>query len=214
LGKEGTVIGVVKDFHFNSLQQKIPAIVMHILRNNGWYNFLSVRISTKDIPKAVQSLVASWKKALPNHPFDYYFVDEDYDKQYRTEQQIGNLTLLFSILIIFISCLGLLGLVMISVSQRVKEIGVRKVLGASPSGLVALLSSNFLKLVAIAIVIATPVSWWIINKWLQDFVYRVDIGWWAFALAGIGALLIAFITVSFQAVKAAMANPVKSLRTE
>jgi len=212
--KEGKIIGVVKDFHFNSLQQKVQPMVMHILPNWFWYGSISVRIPTSDIKTAVQSLETEWNKILPGHPFDYSFVDEDYNKQYKTEQQLSSLSATFSILIIFISCLGLLGLTIVAVSQRTKEIGVRKVLGASVSGIAALLSRDFVKLVLIAIVIASPMAWWLMNTWLKDFAYRINIQWWVFVVAGVIALLIALITVSFQSLKAAIANPVKSLRTE
>jgi putative ABC transport system permease protein len=214
-GKKGTIIGVVKDFHFNSLQQKMTAVVLHIQRaNSGWYNYVSVRVNTQNIQQTIRSLHTAWNKILPDHPFDYFFVDEDYNKQYQTEQKIGSLSAMFSALTIFISCLGLFGLVMVAVSQRTKEIGVRKVLGASVTGITALLSKDFLGLVAIAIIIATPIAWWLMNAWLSDFAYRIQISWWVFLIAGIAAIVIALLTVSFQAIKAAIANPVKSLRTE
>jgi len=212
--KEGKIIGVVKDFHFNSLQQKVQPLVMHILPNWFWYGSISVRIPTPDIKTAIRSLEAEWNKILPGHPFDYSFVDEDYNKQYKTEQQLSSLSAIFSILIVFISCLGLLGLTIVAVSQRTKEIGVRKVLGASVSGIAALLSKDFVKLVLISIVIASPIAWWLMNSWLKDFAYRINIEWWVFVVAGLMALLIALITVSFQSIRAAVANPVKSLRTE
>src|SRR4030095_4756493 len=214
LGKKGKVIGVVKDFHFNSLQQKVQPLVMHILPFWYWYGNVSVRISTENTKAAIQSLEATWNKILPGHPFDYTFVDDDYDKQYRSEQRLTKLSVMFSILIIFISCMGLFGLTMVAVSQRIKEIGVRKVLGASVTSITALLSKDFVKLVLMAIVIATPLAWWLMNKWLQDFAYRISIRWWVFMTAGALAIIVAIITISFQAVKAAVANPVKSLRTE
>ncbi len=213
-GKEGKIIGVVKDFNFNSLQQKVQPMVMHILPNWFWYGNLSVRIPAENVKAVIQSLETEWNKTLPGHPFDYSFVDEDYNKQYKTEQQLSSLSATFSILVIFISCLGLLGLAIVAVSQRTKEIGVRKVLGASVWGVAALLSKDFVKLVLISIVIASPVAWWLMTSWLNDFAYRIDIQWWVFGLAGLLAVVIAVITVSFQAIKAALANPVKSLRTE
>ena len=208
-GKEGKIIGVVKDFHFNSLQQKVQPTVMHILPNWFWYGSISVRIPTADVKTAIRSLETAWNKILPGHPFDYSFVDEDYNRQYKTEQQLSSLSATFSILIIFISCLGLLGLTIVAVSQRTKEIGVRKVLGASVSGIAALLSKDFVKLVLISIVIASPLAWWLMNEWLTDFAYRINIQWWVFVVAGMMAVLIALITVSSQAIKAAIANPVK-----
>ena len=213
-GKEGKIIGVVKDFHFNSLQQKVQPMVMHLLPNWDWYSSISVRIPTSDVKTATRSLETAWSKVLPGHPFDYSFVDEDYNKQYKTEKQLSSLSATFSILIIFISCLGLLGLTIVAVSQRTKEIGVRKVLGASVSGIAALLSKDFVKLVLIAIVIASPLAWWLMNEWLTDFAYRINIKWWVFAVAGVIAVFIALVTVSSQAIKAGIANPVKSLRTE
>jgi putative ABC transport system permease protein len=215
LGKQGVITGVVKDFHFKALNEKIIPLVMHILPvTSGWYGFISVRVNTQDMQEAIQSLKVAWIKLMPGHPFDYFFVDEDYNKQYQGEQQLSSLSLIFSVLVIFISCLGLFGLVMVSVSQRIKEIGVRKVLGASVTGIASLLSKDFLRLVGIAILIASPIAWWLMNKWLEAFAYRIHIGWWVFPIAGIAALLIALLTVSFQAIRAALANPVKSLRTE
>jgi len=215
LGKKGRIIGVVKDFHYNSLQQKIMPVVMHIMPlNSGWYRYISARINTHDVQHAIRSLQNTWKKLLPDHPFEYFFVDEDYNKQYQTEQRLGNLSLVFSILTIFISCLGLFGLVMVAVTQRTKEIGVRKVLGASVTGITTLLSKDFLKLVGVAILIAFPVAWWLMNKWLADFAYRIQISWLVFLMAALVAILIALLTVSFQAIKAATSNPVRSLRTE
>ena len=215
LGKKGKIIGVVKDFNFNSLQQKVAPIVMHILKvTSGWYGYISVRINTEKEQQTIQYLQATWKKIFPDHPFEYFFVDEDYNKQYQTEQKISRLSILFSVLTIFISCLGLFGLVMVAVSQRTKEIGVRKVLGASVTGITALLSKDFLKLVAIAILIASPLSWWLMHEWLKDFAYHIEISWLVFLAAGIIAVFIALLTVSVRAIKAAVANPVKSLRTE
>lgn len=215
LGKKGKIIGVVKDFHYNSLQQKVVPVVMHIMPlNSGWYGYVSVRVETKDVQHTIRSLQDTWKKILPDHPFEYFFVDEDYEKQYKTEQRLGSLSVMFSTLTIFISCLGLFGLVMVAVSQRTKEIGVRKVLGASATGITALLSKDFLKLVVASIIIATPIAWWLMNTWLSDFAYHIQISWWVLFIAGVAAIVIALLTVSFQAIKAAIANPVNSLRTE
>ena len=215
LGKKGKVIGVVKDFHYNSLQQKVAPVVMHIMPlYSGWYGYISVRLNTKDARQTKSNLQKTWKQFLPDHPFEYYFVDEDYNKQYQTEQRLGNLSVIFSVLTIFISSLGLFGLVMVAVSQRTKEIGVRKVLGASVAGITTLISKEFLKLVIIAIVIASPIAWWLMHAWLQNFAYQINIGWSVFVLAATIAVFIAIITVSMQAIKAAIANPVKSLRSE
>jgi len=215
LGKKGKIIGVVKDFHFNSLQQKVMPVVMHIMPvASGWYGFLSARVKTSDAQSTVQTLKTAWAKVFPDSSPEYYFVDEDYNKQYKAEQRLSTLSLIFSILTIFISCLGLLGLVMVAVAQRIKEIGIRKVLGASVSGITMLLSKDFLKLIFIAALISFPIAWFAMNKWLEEFAYRINISWQVFIIAGAGALLIAIITVSFQAIKAAIANPVKNLRTE
>lgn len=215
LGKKGKIIGVVKDFHFRSLQQKIVPLVMHIQPlNSGWYGYISVRVNTHDVQQTIAALRDAWKKYLPDGPFDYYFVNEEYDKQYQAEQRLGHLSILFAMLTIFISCLGLFGLVMVAVSQRTKEIGVRKVLGASVTGITALLSKDFLGLIAIANLIALPLSWWCMYRWLSDFPYRVALSWWIFVLAALLVLAIALTTVAFQAIKAALANPVKNLRTE
>jgi putative ABC transport system permease protein len=150
----------------------------------------------------------------PNEPFEYSFLDEDFQKNYEADNRLSSLLEYFTIIAIVICCLGLFGLATFSAEQRTKEIGIRKVLGASTGGIVALLSKDFLKLVAISVVVASPIAWYIMNKWLQDFAYRTNIGWMVFAVAGILALLIALITISFQAIKAAIANPAKSLRTE
>ncbi len=211
---EGKIIGVVKDFHFNSLQTTVQPMLMLIRPEWFSYNNISVRIPRQNIKATMQSLEAAWKRVLPNHPFEYSFVDEEYNKQYKTEQQLSSLSVIFSTLIIFISCLGLLGLTMVAVSQCTKEIGVRKVLGASVSNITALLSKDFVKLVLIAVVTASPIAWWLMNKWLQGFAYRTNINWWVFVVAGLLALFIALATISFQSIKAALANPVKSLRTE
>jgi putative ABC transport system permease protein len=215
LGKKGTVIGVVKDFHYKSLQEKIAPMVIHILPiNRDWYHFLSIRINTGDNKAALQAMQDAWKKILPGDDFDYRFVNEAYNKQYETQQRLGNLSVLFSMLTIFISCLGLFGLVMVAVAQRTKEIGVRKVLGASATGIATLLSTDFLRLIAVAIGIAIPVSGWGMSQWLNDFPYRISIQWWVFAIAALGLIAIALATISAQAIKAALANPVKSLRSE
>lgn len=155
-----------------------------------------------------------WKALSPHHRFAYSFMDEDFDAIYRTEQRMGQLFVSFTSLAIIIACLGLFGLAAYAAEQRTKEIGIRKVLGASVSIIVGMLSKDFLKLVCIAILIASPIAWILMQKWLQDFAYRVNIHWWILAIAGVTAILIAFITISFQSIKAASANPVKSLRSE
>jgi putative ABC transport system permease protein len=171
-------------------------------------------VATGNLPSTIKTIASKWNQMIPDRPFEYSFLDESFDKQYRDEDRFGNLFFNFAILAIFISCLGLLGLASYSTIQRTREIGVRKVLGASVSNIIRLLSIEFLKLVLIAFIIATPIAWFFMNKWLRDFAYRTNLAWWMFVFAGIAAIVIAFGTISFQAIKAAIANPVKALRTE
>ena len=211
-GREGKIIGVVKDFHFRSLQQPIKPLSMRI--EPGGCNLVSANVSAANLPATLTAIENKWKTLLPNRPFSYFFLDEFFDKQYRSEERFGKLFLNFAVLAIFISCLGLLGLASYSTIQRTKEIGIRKVLGASTSNIVNLLSKDFLKLVAVSALIAFPIAWFSMHKWLEDFAYRIGVSWWVFLAAGILATLIALFTISFQAIRAAVANPVKSLRTE
>ncbi|MEX6685952.1 ABC transporter permease [Danxiaibacter flavus] len=212
-GREGTIVGVMKDFHFRSLQKAIKPLSMRIEPDGC--DLVSVHIAGgSSIPSTLAALENKWKETIPNRPFSYFFMDEFFDRQYRSEERFGKLFLNFAILAIFISCLGLLGLASYSTMQRTKEIGIRKVMGASVSNIAALLSKDFIVLVVIAIVIASPLAWWGMHNWLDDFAYRIEIGWWIFLLAAIVSIVIALATVSFQAIKAAVANPVKSLRTE
>jgi hypothetical protein len=211
--KKGTIIGVVKDFHFNSLQTAINPLVLRLGENDGW-GIALVRTEAGKTKEALASLKKVCKDLNPKFPFTYQFSDEEYANLYKSEQVVSRLSGYFSFLGIFISCLGLLGLVIFTAQQRTKEFGIRKVLGASPFALFNLLSKEFVILILIAMLIASPVAWYVTNNWIQDFVYRISISWWVFVLAGSAALLIAMMTVSFQAIKAARANPVKSLRTE
>ena len=209
---EGTIIGVVKDFHFSSMRNRIdPAIFYY---DPKAYRRLYVKTNGKDAPAAIAALSKEWKKYNADSPFNYTFLDEAYNKLYKSEERTESLINIFAVIAILISCLGLLGLAAYTAQIRTREIGVRKVLGASVAGIINLLAMNFLKLVFIAIVIASPVAWYLMNKWLQNFAYKVSISWTVFAIAGAGAMLIAIVTISFQSVKAAIANPVKSLRTE
>ena len=211
-GREGVIIGVVKDFHFQSLQKTIRPLSMRI--EPSGCNLLSVNVNTADIPATIAAIGEKWKKAIPDRPFSYYFADEYFDRQYRSEVRFGNLFISFAALAIFISCLGLLGLASYSTLQRTKEIGIRKVLGDSVTGIFRLLSKEFLRLVAIAFLIATPIAWYLMSQWLKGFAYRVDLSWWIFALSGSLALLIALVTISFQAIRAALSNPIIALRSE
>ncbi len=207
-----TIIGIVDDFHFHSLKEPIQPL--GIQTGQWWWQFLSIKINTANLPGTMKALAAEWEKAVPNRPFSYFFLDEDFDSQYGAEKRFGRLFIYFSALALFISSLGLLGLSAYSTLQRTREIGVRKVLGASVTGIVGLLSGDFVKLVAIAFVIACPISWLAMHRWLEGFAYRTTLNAGLFALAGAGALLIALLTIGFQAIRAALANPVKSLRTE
>lgn len=205
------IIGVIKDFNFNSLHDQVAPLVLNLQQDNGG---MAVRIDTRDIPGLLNEIKARWKSISPSQPFSYTFLDEEFNKQYRVDQRTGKTFLLFSILAILIACLGLFGLVTFAAEQRIKEIGIRKVLGAPITDILALLSKYFIKLLLLSICIASPIAWWAMNKWLQDFAYRISIGWWMFVAVGAICLLIALVTISFQVIKAAVANPVKSLRAE
>ncbi len=214
-GVTGKVIGVVNDFHFESLHQNIVPLLMRMPPFAGSnYSRLSIKIDGHHVKRTLSVIEQTWKKYQPEKPFEYTFLDERFQKLYHTEQQQASLFTIFSCIAIFIACLGLFGLSAFTISQRVKEIGVRKVLGASVQQIVTGLSGGFLKLVIIAAVIALPIAWYAMNKWLLDFAFRIHIQWWVLAMAGIVAVIIAFLTISYQAVKAALANPVKSLRSE
>jgi len=210
-GREGKIIGVVKDFNYLSLHEKVAPLT---LRYETYGKYISLKIKSADLTTAVSNIERKWSEVAPHRPFLYSFLDQSFNSQYVADIKFKTLFTIFSFLAILIACLGLLGLATYSAMQRTKEIGVRKVLGAEASSIVALLSKDFIKLVLIAILIATPFSWYAMNKWLDVYAYRVDISWWTFVLAGGMALGIAVITVSFHAIKAANANPVKSLRTE
>jgi len=208
-----SIIGVVKDFHFQDLHVGIEPYAFQ-LNTPPVYNYLIVHTKAADISAALRTIQVAWHKLNPNEPFEFSFLDEDFQKNYEAENRLASIVGYFTAIAILISCLGLFGLATFSAEQRTKEIGVRKVLGASITGIVALLSKDFLKLVAISIVVASPIAWWVMHKWLQDFAYRINIGWMVFALTTVLALAIALITISFQAIRAAISNPVKSLRTE
>jgi len=214
-GTKGKIIGVVHDFHFESLHQSIIPLLFQLpAPKNGYYNHISVKVDGNNLQSAISSIGDTWHKFLPNVPFDYSFLDVKFQKLYESEQQQGNLFTIFSGLAIFIACLGLFGLSAFTITQRVKEIGVRKVLGASVPQIVSELSKDFLKLVLVAAVLALPIAWYFMHNWLLGFAFRISLSWWIFVLAGIIAIVIAFFTISFQAIKAANANPVKSLRSE
>lgn len=203
--------GVLKDYHHRGLQQAIDPMVFLPSSNS---NLISVRLSAQDLPAHLAQLKTLYGKLFPNEPYDYYFEQEDFDKQYLAEQRLGNIASSAALIAILLSCMGLLGLITHSIGRRTKEIGIRKVLGASITSVTGLLTYDFLKLVVIAVFIASPVAWYFMGQWLGNFAYHIDIEWWMFALAGALALLIAFLTVSIQSVKAAMANPVEVLKSE
>lgn len=206
-----TVIGVVKNFNFESLHKSVGPLAFFLGKSPG---LISFKVKAANLPTILKAVEAKWKSMAPGMPFSYRFLDESFAEMYRSEQRAGKIALIFSVLAILIACLGLFGLATFIAEQRTKEIGIRKILGASVNGIVQLLSKDFVKLVLIAFIVAVPVAWWAMNKWLQDFAYRIDLSWWIFLLAGLTALMIALVTVSFQAIKAALTNPVKNLRTE
>ena len=206
-----TVIGVVKDFHVTSLHKKIEPL---FIRNLCDASKMCVRVSTDKIQHTLELLGSKWDNIFPQQPFDYNFLDESYDNLYRAEQRLGDIALSFCLLAIFVGCLGLFGLSAFTAEQRTKEIGIRKVLGASVSGMVLMLSKEFTKWVIIANIIAFPVAYFVMHRWLENFAYRINVSWTTFVMAAILALVIAVITVSFQAIKAAVTNPINSLRYE
>jgi putative ABC transport system permease protein len=205
------IIGIIKNFHFSSLRDVVTPLAFLLGKDHG---SISVKIQMTNIAVTIGQIKNKWKSITKSQPFDYSFMDDDFNKLYTVEQRTGQIFVTFAILAIFIACLGLFGLITYAAEQRVKEIGIRKVLGANVNSIVSLISKDFLVLICMASLVAFPLAWWAMRKWLQDFAYRVEIGWWAFAFAGIITVLIALLTISFQAVKAATANPVKSLRTE
>jgi len=210
--RQGIIRGVVKDFHFAPLHETISPLVI-FLDNISWGKML-VKIDGKDVSGTLQNLQAKWTELAPHRPFSYSFLDQEYARLYSTEQRTGKTFTVFACLAILLACLGLFGLAAFTMAQRTKEIGVRKVLGASFLNIFMLLSKGFLQMVLLANLLAWPLIWWAMHRWLQDFAYRVTISWWLFAAAGLVVILIALLTVSFQAIKAAIANPIKSLRTE
>jgi putative ABC transport system permease protein len=205
------IIGVVKNFNFESLRQNVGPLCMRLGTQGAFGSFKVEAGKAQDLIGQIES---KWKVMAAGLPFSYRFLDDSFDEMYRNEQRIGKLAISFAVLAIFIACLGLFGLATYMAEQRTKEIGIRKVLGASVGNVVNMLSKDFIILVIVSSVIAFPIAWWAMHNWLQDFAYRINIGWWIFIAAGVIAFLIAFITVSSQAIRAALANPVKSLRTE
>ncbi|MCL4707441.1 ABC transporter permease [bacterium] len=211
--KKGRVIGVVKDFNYNSLHEKIGPAVIQVMPSD-FFTKIAVRVRGENLEQTLDFLKEKWQTLAPNLPFEYYFVDQDMENLYRDDQRLARIFSYFTALALIVACLGLFALVSLGVAQRTKEIGVRKVLGATVTDVVALLSKDFIKWVLVANIIAWPMAYFAMNKWLQNFAYRIDIGWWVFTLAGGIALVIALLTVSTQAIRAALANPVEALRYE
>ena len=210
-GEPFEVIGVVKDYHHTSLREAIrPTIYLGSVS----YSYFTIKTDVANLQSKINTIKAIYNKTFSGNPFEYFFAEERYDQQYAQEQKLGNVFIASASVAVLIACLGLFGLAAFSARQRVKEIGIRKVLGAGIADITTLLSKDFIVLVIIAILIASPIAWWAMNKWLQAFAYRTDISWWVFVAAGVLAIVIALATISFQAIKAAVANPIKSLRTE
>jgi hypothetical protein len=211
-GREGTIIGVVKDFHSNSLHIPVEPVVV-LYRPEGVQSIL-LRLSGEGLEETLAQLEQVHQRFNPAFPFDYHFLDQNFERQYRSETVIGKLANWFAFIAILISCLGLFGLAAFTAERRTKEIGIRKVLGASVGSIVGLLSKEFIRLVLIAFVLTSPLAWFALRHWLQDYPYRIDLEWWMFALTGGAALLIALLTVSYQSIKVALGDPVKSLKSE
>jgi putative ABC transport system permease protein len=211
-GREGEVIGVVKDFNFTSLHRAVEPLTMPYEPYASRY--MSLKVRSADMPATIDAVHKVWSRLAPHRPFLYSFLDDDFDKQYQKDFKFRKLFTTFSCLAIFIACLGLLGLATYTAEQRTKEIGIRKVLGANMRSILTLLSRDFVLLITVAMVIATPLAWYSMNRWLEGFAYRIDIHFWIFLMAGLMALAIAVLTISYQAIKAALVNPVASLRSE
>jgi putative ABC transport system permease protein len=207
------IVGVVKDFHFEGMHSAIESYGF-LLRSEPTFTYLIAHVKGGNIQTTLGNIEASWLKLNPNEPFEYSFLDEDFQKNYLAEERLAAIIRYFTIIAIFISCLGLFGLATFSAEHRTKEIGIRKVLGANVAGIVALLSKEFLVLIGVAVIIASPIAWYAMNRWLQDFAYRINVSWQIFAVTILLVAFIAFVTISVQAIKAALSNPVKSLRTE
>ncbi len=206
------VVGVLKDFNDRSLRQSLSPLL--IATNSTMYRQASIKLSTTNIASTMQSIQKIWQQTFPNYVYEYRFLDDKIESFYKQEDQLSQLYKIFAAIAIFLSCLGLYGLASFMAVQRIKEVGIRKVLGATTSNIVYLFSKEFIALILIAFAIATPIAWYYMHQWLQDYAYRINISWWLFAAGGLAAIIIALATISFQAIKAAIANPVKSLRTE
>jgi putative ABC transport system permease protein len=205
-------MGVVADYHHQGLQKQIDPMIFVLIPNiRGFY---SLKVNTTDLSRTIAGISKTWDKYFPADPVEYFFLDETFNQQYKSDKLFGKVFGVFAFLAILIACFGLLGLSAYNVLQRTKEIGIRKVLGASVQNILLLLSSSFLKLIIVALLIAIPIGWYVMDSWLQDFAYRIHIQWWVFVIAAVIAIMIALFTIGTQAIKAAITNPVKSLRTE
>ena len=211
-GREGIVKAVVKDFHFRSFHEPINPLVIFL--DKRMLHVMFVKINGKNISSTLDQLKNTWKNRVTHRPFEYHFLDEDYNALYKSEQKTAGVFTTFSSIAILLACLGLFALSAFELVKRAKEIGIRKVLGATMADLVKLLTMDFVKLIVVACLIAFPVAWYVSSKWLEDFTYRINIQWWMFIIAGLVAIVIALLTISMQAIKAALSNPVKSLRSE
>ena len=208
--KDPMVIGIVRDFNFKDLTHQVEPMIFHQFaasRSNPWHFF--VRIRPGDPSKALALIQSAWKKIAPDYPLKYNFLDEDLDRFFKSEARLSNIIGWAGGIAIFLACLGLLGLAALTVVNRTKEIGIRKVLGASVSTIIGLISKDFVRLVVVAFVIATPIAWWLMTKWLREYAYRINIEWWVFGISGAVIVFIALLTVCFHAIKAAIANPVR-----
>jgi ABC-type antimicrobial peptide transport system permease subunit len=211
--KKYLIAGLVKDFNFQSLHEKIMPLTMMMLPN--WsVSYIFVRVKAGDLPGSMASVTKAWKQINPKAEFDPSFLDENVDKQYRSEDRLSKIFISGAVVAIIISCMGLFAIALLVIAQRTKEIGIRKVLGANVITIVALISRDFLKLIAVAVLIASPIAWYLMNKWLRDFAYRITVSGWIFVITGITILFVALATVGLQTVKAALVNPVKSLKSE
>ena len=205
------ILGVVKDYHHETLQNAISPMLFYPQNHDNYY---SIRLENKNVKGVLRQLEKLYLQTFPSNPFEYFFLDENFIKQYRLERQYGSIFFNASFLAIFIACLGLFGLATFTVEARTKEIGIRKVLGASASHIVTLISTDFLRLVLISFLIASPIAWYCCSQYLQNFAYRIDLNWWIFAIAGLLAMMIALFTITYQAIRASLMNPVESLRCE
>jgi putative ABC transport system permease protein len=216
LDKTGKIIGVIRDFHFAPLHNEIAPLVIHLMPYQYWMyrNYVFVRIGSENVSQTIASIQKMWDKAIPGYPFEFHFLDDTIDARYKSEQRLEAILRIFTFLAISISCFGLFGLIAFTAEQRTKEIGIRKVLGASMGSVVRLLSREFVVLVVLANIIAWPVAYFVMKSWLKNFAYRTEIGFVTFVFSGFAALIIAFLTVFYQSIKAALASPVESLRYE